>query len=223
MDCKFYASYGSVLRILDLDIKSDLEDMLAPIGEAIRKSIETIDEADNMMEKQERNWIIDDECDSIENWVGLAFVATQTYLTRVTSRCRRLHDWHEHQTKSRLLLGIEGKRQEILGATTKVRRTNYTAVEAVNAFANYFKHREEWPFDWTQLERDIEKRTAKVIQAFGARPGSTGNLRQGYASVLGDGIAFNEVARLGDVVHTWACALRTAYEQELREGGFYQA
>jgi hypothetical protein len=216
MSIKFYASYGARLALLDLDINSDLDEMLRPIGDAIRSSIETIEEADKL-EKLERIWTTDEECESIESWLGLAFVAAQTYLTRVISHCRRLHDWHEHQTKSRVLLGTNGAKHGILAAATpKVRSTSYTAVEAINAFANYFKHRDEWPFDWTQLQGDNEKQTATIIKAFGARSGSTGNLRQGYASILGDKIPFNEVARLSGIVRDWARSLKTAYEQELR-------
>jgi len=220
MNTQFYASYGISLAVLDLDINWDLDEMLRPIGDAIRSSIETIEEADKL-EKLERIWTTDEECESIESWIGLAFVAAQSYLTRVISHCKRLHDWHERQTKTRVLLGIKGFKHEILAAATpKVRPTNYTAIEAVNAFANYFKHRDEWPLDWTQLQGDNEKWTAAIIEAFGAQSGSTGNLRQGYASVLGDKIPLNEVSRLGGIVRDWVRALKTAYEQELVANGF---
>jgi hypothetical protein len=221
MSTKFYTPYGTWLAVLDLDISTDLEEMLRPIGDPIHSSIETIYEAEKVEEKLERDWLIDEECDSIESWLGLAFVAAQTYITRVVSHCKRLHEWHERQTKSKVLLGIKGFKHEILAAASpKVRSTNYTAVEGVNAFANYFKHRDEWPFDWNQMQRDDEKRTAAIIGAFGAQSGNTGNLRQGYASVLGDEIPFNEVVRLGGIVRDWARALKAAYEQELVAKGF---
>lgn len=117
-------------------------------------------------------WITDDECESIEEQLGPAFVAAQTHLTRVVSLCKRIHDWQERQTKSKVLLGIAGKRDEILGVTNAdikpVSGTAHTVAEGLNAFANYFKHRDEWPHDWTQLERNNEKRTAMIIRAFDA-------------------------------------------------------
>ncbi len=221
MSTKFYASYRIALWVLHLDIEGgDLEQMLLPIGHAIRSSIEAIERSDKM-EKQERDWLIDEECDSIENFLGLGFVVAQTQITRVISHCKRLHEWHERQTKSKVLLGIEGAKHEIRAAAApKVGSTKYTAVEAINAFANYFKHRDEWPLDWTELQREDEKRTAAIIEAFGAQSGCTGNFRRGYASLLGEATAFNEVARLGDVVGGWARALKDAYEQELSASGF---
>jgi len=149
-------------------------------------------------------------------------VVAQTHVTRVVSLCKRIHDWHEHQTGSKLLFGIDGKRDEILGVKNAeivpVGGTVYTAAEGLNAFANYFKHRDEWPHDWTQLERNNEKRTAMIIQAFGAQPGSTGNLRQGYEALFGND-KYGEVGQLAEAVETWTRAIRKAYEDELRNAG----
>jgi hypothetical protein len=218
----FYASYGIVLRLLDLGGDRDLDDLLIPIGNSVRSSIKIVEEADKRGE-QEDDWIIDDECERVEMSLGLTFVAAQTYMTRVISYAKRLHDWHERQTKSRLLLGITGqKKDEILGVVTpKICGTQYTAAEAVNSFANYFKHRDEWPFNWSQLTRSNEKQTVAVIEALGAQPGSTGNLRCGYSSLFGQNVPFDQVTRLTDVVLDWARALKSAYEQELQSGGFW--
>ncbi|MGH7780345.1 MAG: hypothetical protein ACREQR_11015 [Candidatus Binataceae bacterium] len=167
-------------------------------------------------------WITDDECDSIEDQLGLAFVAAQTHITRVVSICKRFHDWHERATGSKLMLGIEGKRNEILGVKNAkiipVTGTAFSAVEGLNGFANYFKHRDEWPLDWMRLQRNNEKRTAAVIDAFEAHPGSTGNLRQGYAGLFGDD-NYADVGRLAEAVETWTRAIRKAYEDELRGAG----
>jgi hypothetical protein len=60
-------------------------------------------------------------------------------------------------------LGNGGKKDAILGVTntdiTPVGGTAFSAVEGVNAFANYFKHRDEWPYDWTELRKNNEKHT----------------------------------------------------------------
>jgi hypothetical protein len=101
---------------------------------------------------------------------------------------------------------------------TPVAGTAFSAVEGLNSFANYFKHRDEWPHDWTELQRNNEKRTVAVIQAFGAQPGSTGNLRQGYSALFGDDNYAN-VGRLAEAVETWTRAIRKAYEEELRDAG----
>jgi hypothetical protein len=214
---KFRASYGIVLHLLDPD--GGLERLVLPMGASIRCSIARIDEAARDDDKMTAEWITDDECDSIEEQLGLAFVAAQTYLTRVVSLCKRIHDWHEHETGSTFLLGIGGKKDEVLGVKntgiTPIAGTAFSAVEGLNAFANYFKHRDEWPHDWTELQRNNEKHTVAVIQAFGARPGSTGNLRQGYHALFGDD-EYPNVGRVAETVETWTRAIRKAYEDELR-------
>jgi hypothetical protein len=214
---KFYASYGIVLRLLDPD--GDLERLVSPMGASIRSSIARIDEAARGNDKMTAEWITDDECDSIEEQLGLAFVAAQTHLTRVVSLAKRLHAWHERQMRSKVLLGIGGKRDEILGVKNAdiipVARTGFSAVEGLNSFANYFKHRDEWPHQWAELQRNNEEHTVAVIQAFGAQPGSTGNLRQGYTGLFGDD-DYAKVGRVAEAVETWTRAVRKAYEEELR-------
>jgi len=215
---KFYAPYGIVLRVLDLDIKRDLEEVLRPIGAEIRSAVEAADEA----QKKDDDWGIDDELELIEMSLGICFVVAQTQIARVISHARRLHEWHEHHSKRKILLGIEGfRKDEMLGVvTSRIGGSTHTAVEGINAFANYFKHRDEWPADWTQLRKRNEIRTAAVIRKFGAEPGRSGNLKRGYKSLFGDAARYNEVPRIVDAVRDWARALKTAYEQELRAGGF---
>jgi hypothetical protein len=219
---KFKASYGIVLRLLGPD--GDLDRLVSPMSASIRSSIARIDKAAQGDNEMVAEWITDDECDSIEEQLGLAFVAAQTHTTRVVSLCKRIHDWHEGQTGSKTLLGIDGKKDQILGVKNAdilpVAGTAYAAVEGINAFANYFKHRDEWPHDWTQLQKTNEKHTATVIQAFGAQPGSTGNLRQGYRGLFGDDDYAN-LGRLAGAMEHWTRAVRKAYENELRNAGLF--
>jgi hypothetical protein len=65
-----------------------------------------------------------------------------------------------------------------------------------------------------------EKHTATVIQAFGAQPGSTGNLRQGYRGLFGDDDYAN-LGRLAGAMEHWTRAVRKAYENELRNAGLF--
>jgi len=55
---------------------------------------------------------------------------------------------------------------------------NYTSVEVINAFANYFKHGDEWDSQW-RASKQQQQETIDILRAAGARPGSTGNLRTG--------------------------------------------
>ncbi len=222
MNVEFRASYGILLRFLNPD--GSLDRLLSPIGTSISNSIYTIDQTidqndpdDDEDRTIERSMIIDEECDSIEDQLGLAFVASQTHITRVASMCRRIHDCCEHKTGSKRLLNIDGNKWEILGLTNAdivpVGGTRYPAVRGLYEFANYFKHRDEWRRDWTPLN-DNQKRTIEVIQAFGAQPGSTGNLRHGFAGLFGND-DFANVGQIADAVEAWTRAIRKAYEREL--------
>jgi hypothetical protein len=212
-------SYHLFLHLVD---PRDPFSLVSPIGTAIRWSYSRVEKAAQVEDKMTADSIIDDECDLIEGRLGLSFVAAQTGLTGIVSGCMRIHDFHEKQTGSRQLLGIDGKKKEILGLRNAdivpVDTTGHSQVEGVNAFANYFKHRDEWPHDWTQLENHNEKDTAEVIQAFGAKPGSTGNFRVGYERLFGDN-DFTKVERIAEVVEKWASAIRKAYTEELRAKG----
>ena len=118
MNVEFRASYGILLRFLNPD--GSLDRLLSPIGTSISNSIYTIDQTidqndpdDDEDRTIERSMIIDEECDSIEDQLGLAFVASQTHITRVASMCRRIHDCCEHKTGSKRLLNIDGNKWEI--------------------------------------------------------------------------------------------------------------
>jgi len=215
MPVKSHASYGVFLRLLE-DEHRDLDDLLYPIEGSIRASFACLDKAEETADDEYLRYVVDDECDSIEMHLGLAFVVAQIGITRIISHCRLLHDWQKHTTGSGLLLGIDGNKEKILStASPRVGSTNHTGLEGINAFANYFKHRDEWPWDWTLLKGSASE-TARVIQAFRAQPGCTGNLRQGFESIFGENTPYYEVIRIGDTVRDWARALKLAYEQELR-------
>jgi hypothetical protein len=72
----------------------------------------------------------------------------------------------------------------------------------LDALANYFQHRDEWPSsDWSTLT-DLSKRTADIVAAAGLTSGSTGNLRTG-STALGN-VDYKSTARFGAIVGAWA-------------------
>jgi hypothetical protein len=72
----------------------------------------------------------------------------------------------------------KGGRDAILAiGASKIGGTRYTVAEVINAFANYFKHRDEWnPVDWSD-PKGLNTNTLKVITAIGATPASDGAFR----------------------------------------------
>ncbi len=101
--------------------------------------------------------VSDEETSVIENLLGAAFVVCQTYLTGVVSQVTKLNKWCERQF-GESLPSASGRRIDILGrgvSTSAVTTggTRYTVSQVTDAFANYFKHRDEWKtVDWTKLD-----------------------------------------------------------------------
>src|SRR5262249_26211591 len=95
----------------------------------------------------------------------------------------------------------------------KIRDRNYTAVQAVNAFANYFKHRDEWK-KWNDPSRkNVQKRTQRVIQDLGAKESNHENLEIVLRLLA---IEPNEdFHRLGYHLEDWVVQVGDHYHKEI--------
>jgi hypothetical protein len=97
-----------------------------------------------------------------------------------------------------------------------VKGSTFTEVQVIDAFANYFKHREEWIGEWANLPKQSAD-TARIIQAVGASRGSTGNLRTG-AEALGNE-SYADVVLFAEVLRRWLRSVHDAYRKELEKEG----
>ena len=100
----------------------------------------------------------------------------------------------------------------MLFGSEKVICTEFSQVQVIDAFANYFKHRDEWRADWNSLPQKSAS-TAQIISAVGASQGSTGNLRAG-AEVLGNA-AYTNVTVFIEILNNWRKNLYDGYREEL--------
>jgi hypothetical protein len=77
----------------------------------------------------------------------------------------------------------------------------------INAFANYFKHRDEWnPVDWSD-PKGLNTNTLKVITAIGATPASDRNL-QTATSALSSPLPYQNLGRIERAMLDWGNAKR---------------
>ena len=186
------------------------ERALDEIGNAIRKSankVESIDELPTELIDQ----IIDDETEIIEYLLGTAFVLCQAYITDVVSTAISLHKIAN--SKNILLETTTNQKQDILRFGHE--GDSFSPAEVIDGFANYFKHRDEWGFNWQKLPRKDQKKTVKIIQSAGAESGCTGNLRQG-SNALGNP-DFVETGIFLDKLEQWHLALIDAYRTEFEK------
>ncbi|KAB8333110.1 hypothetical protein SD80_014695 [Scytonema tolypothrichoides VB-61278] len=201
--------------------------VLEELGKAIEKSTSLANEleTDQKLLPQQKDYIdyiIDDECLFVEYLLCTAFVLCQAYIVNVVSTVEKIH------VRAKQSLGRDLKTIPVCNEKSKERRKKilqfgqtlafsyegdyFSAIQLINAFANYFKHRDEWDVNWEELE-GTQKDTAKLIQSVGAKFGCSGNLRQG-SSALGNP-EFTNTLIFFEKLQQWHIDLASAYDKEL--------
>lgn len=181
-----------------------------------------------------RDVVWEEEGSYIDELIGVAFVVLQVRVTRVATGFEALHTFHEKQGSRFGCIGLKKRTFEnkekgtrdnkkdrvkavIAALSPPVAKTGIPSVVGVNAFANFFKHRDEWVGEWTALT-GVASATASTVSVLGATRGSSGNLRQG-AKALGV-TDYCDLEPLRKAVECWHARLHEVHEDELRRGGF---
>ena len=81
---------------------------------------------------------VDEASEESESFLGVAFVAAQTYITRTVADAQRLANAASDAEKKDLLKDYS----DVLSGT------GVTEMQLCDSIANYFKHHDEW-LDWT--------------------------------------------------------------------------
>ena len=88
-----------------------------------------------------------------------------------------------------------------------------TQVKLIDALANFYKHKDEWPAGaWNSLDGQSGQ-TAKILQAVGIEQYSTGQFRTGLSILCSESAVPTDMA---PILKNWSKTLILAYEQELR-------
>lgn len=160
------------MSLLDLYLCQDttsLERLLGALSESIKACSAKIDEAAQSGDEDYAEHVTDSECAVIEDLLGTAFVGCQIYITATVSGTKHFHELSSDEAAL--------EKAAVLSVGSPVLPpTDYTRVQVIDAFANYFKHRDEWSYDWSAFS-GRSARTVSIIQAAGAQQGSSGNLR----------------------------------------------
>jgi hypothetical protein len=154
--------------------------------------------------------VAEEESDLLEAIIGTAFVVAQTEIEATVKMVERLHE--RATTDGHILTSTKIERWEILKVDSPLLVTNYTRVEVINAFANYFKHRDAWHWRWSRLKKKQEKETAAVIIAAGANEQSSRNLRTALHAL---GIKATDLKALLNEMFSWKKAIRELYRAQL--------
>jgi len=188
--------FHALLRLVHLTGETAATERLhSPIQREIAASSRRIDKAKATGNDEYLDAVVDDECDRIEELLGIAFVAAQTFISRLRSRLGWVSDILKEEFGTGLSFAFPPRGMLTRGRTLPGGKP---AIEVINAVANYWKHQEDWPTAeeskagrlitvWNVQSRSLrknEQQTIEVVTSIGMKPGCTGNLRTA-AEVLG--------------------------------------
>jgi hypothetical protein len=217
-----------------------LDRLLTPIGTGIDElQYETKALAKNEPDEDYAAMLASDYNDQIEEFLGIAFVACQTRISSVVSSIQKISDSTKKTTGAGLFQSKTGSqlRRHLLDLGQKHSKVSLSFARVIEAFANYYKHRDEWPLLWNsrgdhdgrpyhtifEAEREalsLFKKNkqqfwnADVIQHAGAWAQSNHNLATG-AEFLGV-TDLNDLRPLSEHIKSWAAVVYDETESELK-------
>lgn len=209
------ALYEILLEFAKIHVHSSpLERVLSSLGDAVTEGARKIEHARQHYHEDHFDSVCDEESEVLESLVGTAFVVAQAQITGVVSSVMRLHK--KAMSDGVQVAGLKGERREILRLNSPLlTETTYSRIQVIDAFANYFKHHDEWKVPWANLD-NRSKATADIVAAAGATEGSSGNLRTGLTAL---GIDYDLLDRLHEEIATWASDVVKTYRSELQAKG----
>ena len=182
------------LSLLAIHARSDtLERLHRAIEREITASSKTISRVAKSGKEDYIDAITEEECLAVEELLGLAFVAAQSFITLIRTELIVVSKVHLRYLKSPLSFAGNNGYDAFKLAPAMVGR-KCSVVETINAIANYWKHSEEWPVIVNKLGGRLREawdlptlknkgRSAEIVSDLGLAPNSAGNLRKAARAV----------------------------------------
>src|SRR5208337_1103699 len=124
--------------------RETLEGLHHAIELEIAKRVKRIDEAHASGNQEFDDAVTNDECSQIEELLGLAFVAAQSFITAVRARWTMIAPVCRDEYAINFSFSIGPKGSGLLRESPVLPiGSPYHAVEVINAVANYWKHVDE--------------------------------------------------------------------------------
>lgn len=128
--------------------------------------------------------------------IGNAFVLAQVLITQAVSTINRLGEIYSN-------LQIEKNKRCLINKSSKlIDGTSITQITFIDAVANYFKHRSEWPDDWPNSNGSgNQKKTINIVSSVGL---SSQDLTENMELSLNRlGIMNNKLCDLCTIIEDW--------------------
>ena len=130
----------------------------------------------------------------VELLIGSSFVLGQTSITQAVSIARKISELAGHpawMTQGRLrLLSTEAPPHEATGLSKIV---------LIDAVANYIKHHNEWPDDWSNASA-AQTTTIDAVSKLGLEPNNRYNLPR---AVRGLGMSESNLRPMSTIIQEW--------------------
>jgi len=153
-----------------------------------------------------------DEIRVMEDILGCAFVMAQTSIKRVANSTRALNALAKSSTIAQKTV------HELMRWPGHERQAPpYSKIELIDAVANWWKHREEWPCDWAEITTRQARETAQRIASLGISSNTPGKLLEivGHFGLSAPSAQMtSNLAPLWALVRQWAEAVETAVWDE---------
>nr|EES53894.1 MAG: hypothetical protein UBAL3_44810032 [Leptospirillum ferrodiazotrophum] len=224
---KNIAGLGAALSLLEISIPEE-NPIINSLAVSIRKSERWREKLEEENPDDESGFYADlsfeEEC-LTDDLIGVAFVVCQQGITSVVSNyCFLRKQWLEHQKtihnrepkEDFLKISISSEScKEALMAKENPLLGKCSKIATINAFANYYKHRDEWPNDWDKKLPGKSLRTAEVILDAGAALDSPcSNCGKGYQKLTGE-ISSVRLDRLWKIIFDWSREIREKCRKDL--------
>lgn len=185
------------------------------LGDAVKACSDAIEKAATSQNFEHFDSVAADESTVMESLIGAAFVACQAEINGAAAHFVRIHE--EAKQAGVILKTSDGSKPGTRAVgSPKVGTSRYTRIEVINAFANYFKHRDEWKRPWDEAIDD-QRWTVSVISEVGAKEFESENLRTGLGAL---GIHPEmQMGLLSNFVHEWIDTMQRNYMAELKTHG----
>ena len=199
--------------------------ILSALGSSIRqatKELANMDKYEATNEDPESEPPFFEQLELIETLLGLVFVVAQAYISAVVSFGVRFHQRFNELFHKSLWTFDGKKRNQYLKATLlsldaeNVTGTKIPIMVAVEAFANYYKHQDEWGKNWSRSKSQVRSETIDLVQQLGATARSGSNLQMAFQKIFGHS-RFEDMSSLARALEKWRATIIRKYDEELKK------
>ena len=167
--------------------------------------------------------VLEESINTLEDLLGLTMVICQTRITQIITRVKRLEIFCNAEHNHQITLRTSKDSLMVLDPFSPI--PEVTSIQVLNAYANYFKHKDEWPENWSNLSHlnQLPKQTQATISIL-KQTGATENLNNAFrnaANLLGNQV-FYDIYVYNNRLDVWAEEIHNQIERELKAVGIIQ-